>query len=55
MFGSLSELEKTKDDRKRAEKATASPDDRIDSSLHVEELDDSPLSPVPDSHSSIDE
>ncbi|XP_015257650.1 PREDICTED: centrosomal protein of 164 kDa-like [Cyprinodon variegatus] len=51
----ISELEKTKDDRKRAEKATASPDDRIDSSLHVEELDDSPLSPVPDSHSSIDE
>ncbi|KAK5599403.1 hypothetical protein CRENBAI_021749 [Crenichthys baileyi] len=60
----VSELEQTGDgctlpsseqSRKKSEKATAPPDDRIDSSLHVEELDDRPLSPVPDSHSSIDE
>ncbi|CAJ1066139.1 centrosomal protein of 164 kDa-like isoform X1 [Xyrichtys novacula] len=42
---------------KRAESAdgTAPPDERKDSSLHVEDLDNPPLSPVPDSHSSIDE
>ncbi|KAM4742138.1 uncharacterized protein cep164 isoform 7-T9 [Anableps anableps] len=60
----VSELEQTEDgstlpkaeqSRKKAETATAPPDDRIDSSLHVEELDDPPLSPVPDSHCSIDE
>ncbi|XP_074534837.1 uncharacterized protein cep164 [Halichoeres trimaculatus] len=42
---------------KKAEKAdaTAPPDDRKDSSLHVDDLDDPCLSPVPDSHSSIDD
>ncbi|XP_034557696.1 centrosomal protein of 164 kDa-like isoform X2 [Notolabrus celidotus] len=42
---------------KKTEKtgATAPSDDRNDSSLHAEDLDDPPLSPIPDSHSSIDE
>ncbi|MED6243989.1 hypothetical protein ATANTOWER_011547 [Ataeniobius toweri] len=53
--GDGSTLPKSEQSRKKSEKATAPPDDRIDSSLHVEELDDRPLSPVPDSHSSIDE
>ncbi|XP_019130314.2 centrosomal protein of 164 kDa [Larimichthys crocea] len=46
-----------KQDKKKAEKAevTAPSSDRRDSSLHVEDLDDSPLSPVPDSQSSMDE
>ncbi|XP_076590694.1 uncharacterized protein cep164 isoform X2 [Chaetodon auriga] len=46
-----------KQDRKKAEKAevTAPSNDRRDSSLHVEDLDDPPLSPVPDSHSSVDD
>ncbi|XP_044057299.1 centrosomal protein of 164 kDa-like isoform X2 [Siniperca chuatsi] len=46
-----------KQDKKRAEKAevTAPSSDRRDSLLHVEDLDDPPLSPVPDSHSSMDE
>ncbi|XP_047248460.1 centrosomal protein of 164 kDa-like isoform X2 [Girardinichthys multiradiatus] len=51
--GDGSTLPKSEQSRKKSEKATAPPDDRIDSSLHVEELDDRPLSPVPDSHSSI--
>ncbi|XP_029302316.1 centrosomal protein of 164 kDa [Cottoperca gobio] len=44
-------------DKKKAEKAevTASSSSRRDSLLHVEDLDDPPLSPVPDSHSSMDE
>ncbi|KAM9359161.1 uncharacterized protein cep164 [Symphorus nematophorus] len=46
-----------KQDKKKAEKTevTAPSSDRRDSSLHVDDLDDSPLSPVPDSHSSMDE
>ncbi|XP_037630813.1 centrosomal protein of 164 kDa-like isoform X2 [Sebastes umbrosus] len=46
-----------KQDKKKAEKAeaTAPPGDIRDSSLHVEDLDEPPLSPVPDSHSSMDE
>ncbi|TKS81355.1 Centrosomal protein of 164 kDa [Collichthys lucidus] len=46
-----------KQDKKKAEKAevTAPSSDRRDSSLHVEDLDDLPLSPVPDSQSSMDE
>lgn len=46
-----------KQDKKQAEKAerTAPPSDRRDSSLHMEDLDDPALSPVPDSHSSMDE
>ncbi|XP_075957093.1 uncharacterized protein cep164 isoform X2 [Anarhichas minor] len=46
-----------KQDKKKAEKAevTAPSSDRRDSSLHVEDLDDSPHSPVPDSHGSMDE
>lgn len=46
-----------KPDKKKAEKAeaTAPSSDKRDSSLHVEDLDDPPLSPAPDSHSSMDE
>ncbi|XP_074497486.1 uncharacterized protein cep164 isoform X4 [Sebastes fasciatus] len=46
-----------KHDKKKAEKAeaTAPPGDIRDSSLHVEDLDEPPCSPVPDSHSSMDE
>ncbi|XP_059187889.1 centrosomal protein of 164 kDa-like isoform X2 [Centropristis striata] len=43
-----------KQDKKKADKAAPS-SDRRDSSLHVEDLEDPPLSPVPDSHSSMDE
>ncbi|XP_041850643.1 centrosomal protein of 164 kDa-like isoform X1 [Melanotaenia boesemani] len=46
---------KTEQIKKKADKATAPPSDRIDASLRVEDLDDSPRSPVPDSHSSMDE
>ncbi|XP_041660225.1 centrosomal protein of 164 kDa-like isoform X3 [Cheilinus undulatus] len=47
-------------DSKRTEKAekaetTALSDDGKDSSLHAEDLDDPPLSPIHDSHSSMDE
>lgn len=44
-------------DKKKAEKAEvpASSSDKRDLSLHVEDLDNPPLSPVPDSHSSRDE
>ncbi|KAM4589533.1 uncharacterized protein cep164 isoform 1-T1 [Fundulus diaphanus] len=60
----LSELEQAKDgstpakserSRDKAEEATAPSDDRTEPSLHVEELDEPPLSSAPDSHSSIDE
>ena len=46
-----------KRDKKKAERseATAPPSDRRGSPLHVEDLDDPPLSPVPDSTSSVDE
>ncbi|XP_034404233.1 centrosomal protein of 164 kDa-like [Cyclopterus lumpus] len=43
-----------KQDKKKAE-VTAPSGDRRDSSLRVEDLDDPPLSPVPDSQSSMDE
>lgn len=46
---------KTEENEKKEEKAPAPPGDRINSSLHVEDLEDSPLSPVPDSHGSMDE
>lgn len=44
-------------DKKKAEKADVpgSSSDKRDLSLHVEDLDNPPLSPVPDSHSSMDE
>uniref|UniRef100_A0A3Q2PNP4 Centrosomal protein 164 n=1 Tax=Fundulus heteroclitus TaxID=8078 RepID=A0A3Q2PNP4_FUNHE len=60
----LSELEQAKDgsalakperSRVKAEEAAAPPDDRTEPSLHVEELDEPPLSSAPDSHSSINE
>ncbi|XP_041796860.1 centrosomal protein of 164 kDa-like isoform X2 [Chelmon rostratus] len=53
---SCSRLE-PKPDKKKAEKAeaTAPSSDKRDSSLHVEDLDDPPLSPAPDSHSSMDD
>ncbi|XP_034058691.1 centrosomal protein of 164 kDa-like isoform X4 [Gymnodraco acuticeps] len=46
-----------KRDKKKAERSevTAPPSDRRDSPLHVEDLDDPPLSPVPDSTSSVDD
>lgn len=45
-----------KQSKKREEKTegTALPSDRKDSTLHLEDLD-SPMSPVPDSQSSVDE
>lgn len=68
LFCPISELEQgegvsasprpeSKQEKKKAQKAegTATSSDRRDSSLHVEDLDDPPLSPVPDSHSSMDE
>ncbi|XP_036005569.1 centrosomal protein of 164 kDa isoform X2 [Fundulus heteroclitus] len=60
----LSELEQAKDgsalanperSRNKAEEAAAPSDDRTEPSLHVEELDEPPLSSAPDSHSSINE
>ncbi|KAK9520553.1 hypothetical protein VZT92_020431 [Zoarces viviparus] len=49
--------EPKQDKKKKAEKAevTSPSSDRRDSSLHVEDLDDSPHSPAPDSHGSMDE
>ncbi|XP_017163701.1 centrosomal protein of 164 kDa isoform X2 [Poecilia reticulata] len=47
-------LPQAEQNKKEAEKATAPSDDRIDSSLQVDELD-SPLSPVADSQCSINE
>ncbi|XP_054460065.1 centrosomal protein of 164 kDa-like [Anoplopoma fimbria] len=46
-----------KQDKKKTEKTerTAPSTDRRDSALHVEDLDDPPLSPVPDSHSGMEE
>nr|XP_020441757.1 centrosomal protein of 164 kDa-like [Monopterus albus] len=54
---STSPRPESKQDKQKAEKAeeTVPFSDRRDSSLHVEDLDDPPLSPVLDSHSSMDE
>lgn len=54
---SASTRPEAKQEKKKAEKAeaTAPSVDRRDSSLHVEDLDDLPLSPVPDSLSGTDE
>lgn len=54
---SASPRPETKQEKKRTVKAevTAPSSDRKDLPLHVEDLDDPPLSPVPDSHSSMDE
>ncbi|XP_040902771.1 centrosomal protein of 164 kDa-like isoform X2 [Toxotes jaculatrix] len=54
---SASPRQEPKQDKKTEEKTevTAPSSDRRDSALHVEDLDDSPLSPVPDSQSSMDE
>ncbi|XP_072249033.1 uncharacterized protein [Leuresthes tenuis] len=47
---------KTEQNKKKTEKAAAPSSDKINSSLHVEDLDDpQTTSPVPDSHSSVDE
>lgn len=43
------------DKRTEKVKATASSGGKGDSSLHVEDLDNPSLSPVPHSHSSVDE
>uniref|UniRef100_A0A3P8UFI6 Centrosomal protein of 164 kDa n=1 Tax=Amphiprion percula TaxID=161767 RepID=A0A3P8UFI6_AMPPE len=40
---------------KKAEKVSAPPSDRREESLHVEDLDNPPVSPLPDSHSSMEE
>ncbi|XP_035808213.2 centrosomal protein of 164 kDa isoform X2 [Amphiprion ocellaris] len=40
---------------KKTEKVSAPPSDRREESLHVEDLDNPPVSPLPDSHSSMDE
>ncbi|XP_078023425.1 uncharacterized protein cep164 isoform X2 [Epinephelus lanceolatus] len=52
--GSACPIPEFKLDKKNAE-ATAPSSDMRDSSLHVEDLDDPPLSPVPDSQSSMEE
>ncbi|KAF0030731.1 hypothetical protein F2P81_017462 [Scophthalmus maximus] len=54
---SASARRETRQDKKEEEETeVAAPSGgRRDSSLHVEDLDDSPLSPVPDSQSSMDE
>ncbi|XP_055370125.1 centrosomal protein of 164 kDa-like [Betta splendens] len=54
---SASSRQEPKQSQKEAEKAKATvpPSDRIDSSLHVEDLDEPPVSPPPNSHSSMDE
>lgn len=46
-----------KHEKKKAEKAeaVAPSSGRRDSPLHMEDLDDPPPSPMPDSHSSVDE
>lgn len=48
-------LEQEQDRKKKAEKATMPSGDREDTSLHVDDLEEPPLSPVPDSNSSMDE
>ncbi|XP_049433034.1 centrosomal protein of 164 kDa-like isoform X2 [Epinephelus fuscoguttatus] len=55
--GSACPVPEFKLDKKNADKAeaTAPSSDMRDSSLHVEDLDDPPLSPVPDSQSSMEE
>lgn len=42
-------------DRKKAAEKTPPSSDRRDTSLHVDDLEEPPLSPVPDSNSSMDE
>ncbi|XP_042343329.1 centrosomal protein of 164 kDa-like [Plectropomus leopardus] len=49
-----SPIPEAKEDKTKAE-VTAPSSDRRDSPLHVEDLEDPPHSPVPDSHSSMDE
>ncbi|KAM9317885.1 uncharacterized protein cep164 isoform 2-T3 [Pholidichthys leucotaenia] len=51
----VSATPRTELDKKKAEKVTAPSSDTRDTSLHVEEQDEPPLSPTPDSHSSLDE
>lgn len=54
---SVSPRPEPKQEKKKAEKAEAMAPSSVrrDSPLHVEDLDDPPLSPMPDSHSSMDE
>ncbi|XP_030601256.1 centrosomal protein of 164 kDa isoform X3 [Archocentrus centrarchus] len=42
-------------DTKKAEKVTTPCSDKGDTSLHADDLEEPPLSPIPDSHSSMDE
>uniref|UniRef100_I3KIR6 Centrosomal protein of 164 kDa n=1 Tax=Oreochromis niloticus TaxID=8128 RepID=I3KIR6_ORENI len=53
--GASTSLEQEQDRKKKAEKATMPSGDREDTSLHVDDLEEPPLSPVPDSNSSMDE
>lgn len=55
--GSASLRQEPKRGKKKAGKSevTAPSSDQRDSSLHVDDLEDPPLSPAPDSHSSMDE
>lgn len=46
---------RSEQNKKKAEKVTAPSSEERDASLTVEDLDDPPLSPAPDSHSSMDE
>lgn len=47
--------EQEQDRKKAAEKTPPPSSDRRDTSLHVDDLEEPPLSPVPDSNSSMDE
>ncbi|XP_063348993.1 centrosomal protein of 164 kDa-like isoform X3 [Pelmatolapia mariae] len=53
--GASTSPEQEQDRKKKAEKATTPSSDRGDTSLHVDDLEEPPLSPVPDSNSSMDE
>ncbi|KAM3875303.1 uncharacterized protein cep164 [Diretmus argenteus] len=55
--GSASSRPEPKQERKKAEKSEVTPPSsgRRDSPLHVEDLEDPPVSPIPDSHSSLDD
>lgn len=53
--GASTSPEQEQDRKKKAEKATTASTDRGDTSLNVDDLEEPPLSPVPDSNSSMDE
>ncbi|XP_076748306.1 uncharacterized protein cep164 isoform X2 [Maylandia zebra] len=53
--GASTSAEQEQDRKKAAEKTPPPSSDRRDTSLHVDDLEEPPLSPVPDSNSSMDE